>query len=280
MPQEASILAFRGADSKASSGVHPFVIVVRDPQQLDLWLRDRSPALQWIQVEGLFEDPEVWALAAEDTGEVPLDVVLRDPGREFADLYRLVEVRSARDVRVSMRARPGFFKAVRLAASLGLPVRLLPGQPTAAVLAELQETLTFYLRNPLVEAPIEFFHSALAWLREAPTGSLWRVLEDDPAIYRREPIHTAWGSPQPSDLTINETQDFALLFLEQLTTQGAECATCPWREFCAGYFKWPDAAYSCAGIKLLFSNLLAAVEEIEEDLRTFPAPTADLQASL
>ena len=51
---------------------------------------------------------------------------LIDPGREFADLYRLVDVRSARDVRVSMPARPGFLKAVRLAASLGLPVRLLP----------------------------------------------------------------------------------------------------------------------------------------------------------
>ena len=280
MPQEAEILTFREADSKESSEIGPFVVVVRDPQQMARWLRDRSPALQWIQVEGVLKDDEVWRLAAEDPGEVPLDVILTDPGREFAELYRLVDVRSARDLRVSMPARPGFLKAVRLAASLGLPVRLLPQQPTADALAELQEALTFYLRNPLVEAPIEFFHSALAWLRGAPTGSLWRVLEEDPTIYRREAISTAWSAPQPSDLPIDPTQDFGPLFLERLTHQGGECASCRWRDFCAGYFKWPAPEYSCTGVKLLFSNLLAAVKEIEDDFRTFAAPTAELQSSL
>ena len=280
MPQEAEILTFREADSKESSEIGPFVVVVRDPQQMARWLRDRSPALQWIQVEGVLKDDEVWRLAAEDPGEVPLDVILTDPGREFAELYRLVDVRSARDLRVSMPARPGFLKAVRLAASLGLPVRLLPQQPTADALAELQEALTFYLRNPLVEAPIEFFHSALAWLRGAPTGSLWRVLEEDPTIYRREAISTAWSAPQPSDLPIDPTQDFGPLFLERLTHQGGECASCRWRDFCAGYFKWPAPEYSCTGVKLLFSNLLAAVKEIEDDFRTSAAPTAELQSSL
>jgi hypothetical protein len=280
MPQGANILTFREADSKESSDIGPFVVVVRDAQQMAIWLRYRSPALQWIQVEGVLKDDEVWRLAAEDTGEVPLDVILIDPGREFADLYRLVDVRSGRDVRVSMPARPGFLKAVRLAASLGLPVRLLPGQPTADVLAEFQETLTFYLRNPLVEAPIEFFHSALAWLRGAPTGSLWRVLEEDPTIYQREAINTAWSAPLRSDPTIDPTQGFGALFLERLTRLGAECTTCPWRDFCAGYFKWPEPEYSCTGVKQLFSNLLAAVKEIEDDLRTFAAPTAELQSSL
>ena len=127
MPQEAEILTFREADSKENSDVDPFVVVVRNSQQMGIWLRDRSPALQWIEVKGLLHDFEVWALAAEDTGEVPLDVVLVEPAREFSDLYRLVDVRAARDVRVSIPAKPGFLKAVRLAASLGLPVRLLPG---------------------------------------------------------------------------------------------------------------------------------------------------------
>jgi hypothetical protein len=280
MPQEANILAFREAESKESSDIHPFVVVLRDREQLGVWLRDRSPGLQWIEVEGLLNDPEVWQLAAEAGGEVPFDVILIDPGKEFAELYRLVDVRSGRNVRVSMPAKPGFLKAVRLAASLGLPVRLLPRQPTAEVLAELQEALTFYLRNPLVEAPIEFFHSTLAWLRGAATGSLWQVLEKDPAIYRREAIRTVSSSPHFSDLPFDLTQDFSRLFLERLTFRGAECATCPWRDFCAGYFKWPDPEYSCAGVKLLFANLLAAAKEIDDDLRTFAAPRAELQSSL
>ncbi len=66
-----------------------------------------------------------------------------------------------------------------------MPVRLLPGQPSAEAAKELEEALEFYLHDPMVDAPIEFFHSALASMRGAPTGSLWRVLEEDPAIYQR-----------------------------------------------------------------------------------------------
>ena len=55
MPQEAEILSFREADSKENSDIGPFVVVVRDSQQMGIWLRDRSPALQWIQVEGAFK---------------------------------------------------------------------------------------------------------------------------------------------------------------------------------------------------------------------------------
>jgi hypothetical protein len=271
MPQEAEILTFREADSKENSDVDPFVVVVRNSQQMGIWLRDRSPALQWIEVKGLLHGFEVWALAAEDTGEVPLDVVLVEPAREFSDLYRLVDVRAARDVRVSIPAKPGFLKAVRLAASLGLPVRLLPGQPADEVLDELQDALAFYLRDSMVEAPIEFFHSALAWLRGAPTGSLWGVLEEDPAVYQRD-------ATRSSSSGIDTGQEFVSLFLERLTEAGSECATCPWRGFCAGYFKQPDPAYSCGGVKLLFTSLHAAVAEIEHDLSTFNAQPAGLQS--
>ena len=274
MPQEANILTFRQADSKENPGNGPFVVVVTDRQQLGFWLRDRSPALQWIQIEGLLNDPEVWALAAEDMGEIPLDVILAEPGEEFADLYRLVDVRSGRDVRVSIPAKAGFLKAVRLAASLGLPVRLLPGQPSGEVLSELQEALAFYLRDPMVEAPIEFFHSALAWLRGSSTGTLWGILEEDPAIYYRDAIDGAWNGEPPSDLGVEPTRDFASVFVERLKQSGAECATCPWQEFCAGYFKWPNPEYSCRGIKRLFSTLHAAAHEIEEDLSAFDAQPA------
>jgi hypothetical protein len=33
-----------------------------------------------------------------------------------------------------------------------------------------------------------------------------------------------------------------------------------------GYFKWPDPAYSCRGVKQLFSMIEAAAYEIERDL--------------
>src|SRR4029077_3343340 len=129
--------------------------------------------LQWIQVEGLLSDPDTWALAAASgASQVPLDVVLSDPASQFSDLYRLVDVCAVRAVRVSMPAAPGFLKAVKLAASLRLPVPLLPAQPSSEVLAELTEALEFYLHGAMVETPVEFFHSLLAGACGADTGSL------------------------------------------------------------------------------------------------------------
>ena len=87
------------------------------------------------------------------------------------------------DVRVTMPAAPGFLKAIKLAASLRLPVRVIPGQPTPEVLAELMEALEFYLHEPVVEMPVEFFHSLLMTLGRAEKGSLWMILEEDPAAF-------------------------------------------------------------------------------------------------
>jgi hypothetical protein len=261
-------LAFLQTDSGKKPVDEPFVAVVRSRDELSRWLHDPAPALQWIQVEGALGDSEVWSLAAQGADEIPLDVVLSAPGSEFADLYRLVDVRAVRDVRVSMPAAPGFLKALRLAASLGLPVRLLPGQPPAEILAELQEALEFYLRDPMVDAPVEFFHSALAWFRGAPTGSLWRILEEDPAIYQRgETEKESCASEEP--WAAETARDFVPRFLDNLRQRGAECTTCPWQTFCEGYFKWPDLQYSCEGVKRILFRLQAAAEEIEEDLSAY-----------
>jgi hypothetical protein len=104
--------------------------------------------LQWIEVEGLLDNLETWTTATRrGASQVPLDVILTNPVSEFANLYRLVDVSAAHDLRVSTPAVPGFFKAVKLAASLRLPIRLLPGQPTPEVPAELTEALEFYQKR-------------------------------------------------------------------------------------------------------------------------------------
>src|ERR1700681_3380261 len=127
----------------------PFVAVVRTRDELSRWLERPLDRLQWIQAEERAGDAEAWALAAHGNSEIPLDVILSTPASEFSDLYRLVDVCAVRDVRVSMPALPGFLKAVKLATSLRLPVRVLPGQPTPEALAELTEALEFYLHGPM-----------------------------------------------------------------------------------------------------------------------------------
>jgi hypothetical protein len=274
-------LTFLRADSDEVPGDQPFVVVVRTRDQLDRWLSDGSPALQWIQVEGLLSDEDAWAMAARGPGDIPLDVVLSASCSEFADLYRLVDVLAVRDVRVSMPATPGFLKAVRLAASLGLPVRLLPGQPSVEAVEELEEALTLYLRDPMVEAPVEFFHSTLAWMRGAQTGSLWIVLEEDPAIFRHYFSDGQPGFSRAARLLGKDAlaHDFVPNRLAKLISEGAECATCSWQQLCQGYFKWPDPSYSCRGVKQLFSTLRVAADEIGRDLAGYEGSTTRLTTS-
>jgi hypothetical protein len=244
----------------------PFVAIVKTRDELRRWLGEPLRGLQWIQVEGLLGDPDAWA--THGASQVPLDVVLSDPVSEFSDLYRLVDVCAVHDVRVSMPAAPGFLKAVKLAASLRLPVRVLPGQPTLEVMAELTEALEFYLHGQMVEAPVEFFHSLLATLCGADKGSLWMILEEDPAAFLHYDAEGLPKLPRSDGFRSVEISPggFVEHHLKSLVEQGAECAACPWQQVCRGYFKWPDPAYSCEGVKQLFSTVKAAAHEIERDL--------------
>jgi hypothetical protein len=261
-------LRFLPAALAERQGDRPFVAIVRNRDDLCRWLGAPFAGLQWLQVEGLLGNPEVWMPAAHPASHIPLDVVLSNPAAEFSELYRLVDVCAVREVRVTMPAMAGFLKALRLAASLSLPVRVLPGQPTLEVLTELTEALDFYLHGSLVEVPVEFFHSLLAAECGADTGSLWMILEEDPAAFLR---YDAEGHPQlPRSGGFWSTEippdAFVENHLKSLVERGAECATCPWRRVCKGYFKWPDPAYSCGGVKRLFSSIKAAAEEIGQDL--------------
>ena len=261
-------LAFLPTALAEEQGDRPFVALARSRDELCRWLGEPIGGLQWIQIENLLGDPDAWVQAASGASQVPLDVVLSDPASEFSDLYRLVDVCTMHDVRVTMPAAPGFLKAIKLAASLRLSVRVIPGQPTPEMLAELTEALEFYLHEPMVEMPVEFFHSLLATMGRADKRSLWMILEKDPAAYLH---YDAEGRPQLPrsngfrSIAISP-EAFVEHHLKTLLDQNAECATCPWQQVCRGYFKWPDPAYSCAGVKQLFLRIEAAADEIERDL--------------
>jgi len=259
-------LAFLLSALAEEQGDQPFVAIVKSRDELLRWLGKPLRGLQWIQVEGLLGDPDAWRTPG--ASQVPLDVVLSDPVSEFSDLYRLVDVCAAHDVRLSMPAAPGFLKAVKLAASLRLPVRILPGQPTREVMAELTEALEFYLHGQMVEAPVEFFHSLLATFCGTDKGSLWMTLEEDPAVFLHYDAEGLPKLPRSDGFRSVEISPggFVEHHLKSLVEQGAECAACPWQQICRGYFKWPDPAYSCEGVKQLFSILKAAAHEIERDL--------------
>jgi hypothetical protein len=257
-------ILFLPSDSASFHNGSPFVAVVRSRAELSRWLINPSAGLQWLQVEELLEDQDAWILAAQSESNVPLDVIIASPGSQFSDLYRLVDVFAVRDVRVSMPASRGFLRALKVAVGLRLPVRLLPGQPSPEVLIELTEAVNFYLRDPMVETPVEFFHSVLASMCGSGEGSLWMILEEDPALF----LHRAAGggskirgvfssaSPDLFSATFVDT------WFKRLLEQNAECVTCPWQQICQGYFKWPYPTYDCSGVKQLFSAVEAVANEM------------------
>jgi hypothetical protein len=279
-------IVFLGSDSASGYNRSPFVAVVRSRAELSRWLNNPPAGLQWLQVEELLDDRDAWIPAAQSTSSVPLDVVLTSPGSQFSDLYNLVDVSAVRDVRVSMPASPGFLKALKVAVALRLPVRLLPGQPSPEALIELIEAVNFYLRDPMVETPVEFFHSVLAAMCGADNGSLWMILEEDPVFYQDRGVEGSFkvrgvsSSPSPSILDPTAlvglaseaapknlfSKTFVEGWLKRLLGQDAECATCPWQQICQGYFKWPDPAYDCEGVKRLFSAIEAVAKEMGREL--------------
>src|SRR5215468_4880467 len=263
-----------------TQGDRPFVAIVRSRQELRRWLSNPLPGLRWLQVEGMLGDQEAWTEAAHSDSNIPLDVVLSDPALEFSHLYRLVDACAGRAIRVTIPAAPGLTKAIRLAAALRLPVRILPGQPSAAALEELRDALQFYLHEPMVDAPVEFFHSVLASTCDWDAGSLWTILEEDPDAFRHydadgRPRSLRTSDPDQSEIT---AAGFAENHLSRLIAQGAECATCPWQRPCSGYFKWPDPVYSCVGVKQLFSNIQTAANEIRQDLASVAAADKGISA--
>lgn len=246
-----------------------FVVVVREAGDFRRWLADGDPALQWIEVHDLLGDDEVWRDAAREGNGAPLDVVVADPANEYSRLYRLVDVRGVRPVRITIPVRERFLKALRLAASIQLPVRLLPGQPASAVQAELEQALDFYLRDPMVEAPFEYFHSALASLQTGEPGSLWMALEADPAVYRRLDEE---GLPELRCQIAEANPDTWVRDHVAKVTEEAECGDCRWLSFCQGYFKQPDPAYPCDGVIRIFDRLHDAAEEMRADLSAATPP--------
>jgi hypothetical protein len=261
-------ILFLPSDSASGHNGTPFVVIVRSRAELSRWLINPPAGLQWLQIEELLGDRDAWIPTTQSTSNVPLDVSIKSPGSQFSDLYNLVDVLAVRDVRVSMPASPGFLRALKVAVALRLPVRLLPGQPSPDMLIELTEAVNFYLRDPMVETPVEFFHSVLAFMCGTGDGSLWIILEEDPALFLHRGVEGGFkirGIPHPPSPDLLSAT-FVDTWFKRLLNQDAECTTCPWQQICQGYFKWPDPAYDCRGVKQLFSAIEAVANEMGREL--------------
>ena len=211
---------------------------------------------------------EIDVLATSGYG-IPVEIVLSDPQTEAAKLYRVMKLQRTHPVRIVIPVVAGFSKAVKVATALHLPIKLEGTQPEPAVIAELSETLDYFLHNKDVSQPIDYLSGLLlAQLHKMPI-TLWDIQEEDPGSVRYitdENKEVIARAPY-----INDAVDsFRLALTERVLSPGAECASCLYFPECAGYFKWPNADFSCDGIKLVFDKLHSAAHELQDDLASFP----------
>lgn len=256
-----------------------WVVRARNPNQLAAALTEEN-AERAVAVRLLALDVESEVLNAW-LPELPIELVMGDPAREYPLLYRHTNLLDNHPVLAAISVQPGFLSAVKVAVSLDFAVRLEMGQPDPAVIAELGSVLDFYLHQTAVEQPVEFFDSVLLGFYHDDPVTLWSVLEEEPPFLRYvadNGVESGYGRLAGVDLTtmakLHTDTDGAVL-IDQVLATAQDCRCCEFLSSCGGYFKWPDAAYDCTGIKGLFAQLRAAALEIRQDLAAAAELTAE-----
>jgi sulfatase maturation enzyme AslB (radical SAM superfamily) len=231
--------------------------------------------LLYVQLLSLTSDVEL--LRNSGIG-VPVDVVMHMPATEFPRLYRQAKLLDKHPVRVSIPVVPGFSKAVKVASALNFPVRLEFSQPAAQLIPEISEVLNTYLHYSAVSQPIEFFHSIFLSFYCGEANSLWNVQEEDPA-WVRYVTENGCETVSPRDANhwqSSDLDDFVARLQQEVLAPGSECSGCEFVNQCGCYFKWPNKNYSCDGIKSIFRELRAAVDELKADLAVVSMPEQEV----
>lgn len=233
---------------------------------------NRIIAVQLLSLDTDSEPLNAWAPG------LPVELAMTDPAAEFPGLYRHVNLLDQHPVRVAIPVQSGFAKAVRAAVALDFAVRLEPGQPEPALIDELAAVLEFYLHQPAVAQPIEYFQGALLGFYHQQPVPLWQVLDEDPEVLRYvtdDGADSLYGRLAGLDAPVAPDADLAV-WIDQVLATGDECRACEFRQSCGGYFKWPHPDYDCAGVKRLFGVLKEAADELRSDLKgvaaTVPVP--------
>lgn len=202
---------------------------------------------------------------------IPVELAVTDPYRDLPLLYRYAPLLAGHPIRVSVPLVTGFGNVVKLAVSLNFAVKMEGGQPEESLADELQRIARFYLHQPMVSEPIEFFHSLfLAFFRRAPV-TLWTIQEEDPSLVSY--ITDRGEETMPGRLAGVAVKEMFSTFVRELrdalAAEEGECAGCEFLMHCLGYFKWPCREYRCDAVKALMLTLRCAAEELRADIDSF-----------
>lgn len=240
----------------------PVVVRAHDPVALRRAVDAVDPVdlrlVQWLNPAGSADALLRWRVG------LPVELRIGDPAGDPGLLYELAALREDHPVRVALPVRAGFAAMARIALALRFAVRLEPGQPAPERVSELAALLDYYLRNPTVSTPLEFFHSLLGALLERRPLDLWQIQEEDPAQVRW--VDGSGRLHPPGRLRHEPAAITRTALREALAARYAGCPRCPHQARCAGYFQWPEPGHDCGGIRELLTQLEAAAAELAADL--------------
>ncbi len=263
MPELTCHIPLQGLSARR---IGRLIVRAGEPQALIAALATEDPD-RIIAVQLLSLDVDSEPLNAWVPG-LPVELAMTDPAAEFPLLYRHVNLLDQHPVRVVIPVQLGFAKAVKTAVALDFAVRLEPGQPEPALIDELAAVLDFYLHQPTVAQPIEYFQGVLLGFYHQEPVPLWWVLDENPEELRYiadDGAESLYGRLAGIDATVAPDADLAV-WMDQVLATGTECRACEFRQSCGGYFKWPRSDYDCAGVQRLFGILRDAADELRCDL--------------
>jgi len=218
--------------------------------------------LMGLQIISLLDDPKPLESLSEP---IRLDLVIRS-AHEFSSIYRFADLARLHPMRLTVPVTSGFVKAVRLALSLNIPVKLEVSQPNAEMIDELVGLAEFYLYHQTVSIPMEFFHSLLLGFYLEDPVSLWKIQEEDPAAfcYFDETGKNHFSRRLEGHELPQEVRDYITGDSGTLPSVLQSCQDCKYLKSCAGYFKFPSGDYDCSGIRELFGIFMRAALELKK----------------
>jgi hypothetical protein len=249
------------------------VSLINEFSEQDLTIRGNDSktlveALQKIEPSRIFS-VQITALDADPTNFYQLDepvrfeIMLSNPA-EFPKLYAFSDLLRRGPVRASIEARPGLFKAAKLALSINMPVKLRMGQPDSVVVEEAMKLADYSFRAVEVNQPVEFFHSLIMSNFAGAAMPIWAIQEEDPQYFK---YVTDGGAVE--NYRLGAGADSALLDAisngSELPETFDDCRKCDHKAICRAYFKFPDPAYDCSAIKDFLNVCLTTAAELKGD---------------
>ena len=236
--------------------------------------RRRGERIQGVLLESV--DDDLINLAELPVG---MFMTVKMHPREAAQIYTSSWMSDRFNLGVLMDIDVGLLQGVRIVTSAGVSVMLNPDEVYDT--GELLSVLHYYLHEPHLQVPVEFFHSLFnAYLNNTPV-SLEEMYPESPDTFlyvdelgrisgsaRLACAGEFFGEVRDS-LTLDTTCNAYKSLLDRrknIFLSGSACASCEHFDVCGAYLRFVEKEFDCDPFKKTFEQIKAKAREFAEDL--------------